>query len=132
MKLHPASLLWLFALSVIIAGCEDTQPTAVNTDLEGTNNVTDALSKRSKPSASQAEGDSEVLAKMVDINEELAASGLNYAIESIEFFTIGKGRPSNRMHQQPFRWVPGDLRRAAPGNDITYLVDQSDGATASG
>ncbi len=52
--------------------------------------------------------------------------------EAIEFFSIGNGRPSNRIHQQPFRWVPGDSRRAAQGEDITYLVDQSDGATASG
>ncbi|MCH8929163.1 MAG: matrixin family metalloprotease [Candidatus Marinimicrobia bacterium] len=132
MKLHPASLLWLFALSVIIAGCEDTQPTAVNTDLEGTNNVTDSFSKRSKPSGSQAQGDSAVLAMMFNINDELAASGLNFAVESIDFFTIGKGRPSNRIHQGTIQWVPGDLRRAAQGNDITYLVDQSDGATASG
>ena len=132
MKLHPASLLWLFALSVIIAGCEDTQPTAVNTDLEGTNNVTDSFSKRSKPSGSQAQGDSEVLAMMFNINDELAASGLNFAVESIDFFTIGKGRPSNRIHQGTIQWVPGDLRRAADGDNITYLVDQSDGATASG
>jgi len=129
MRLHSASLLWLFALSVILVGCEDTQPTAVNTDLEGTQAVTDALSKRPR---NQAQGDPEVLAMMYNINDELAASGLNFAVESIEFFTIGPGRPSNRIHQQSFRWVPGDSRRAAQGNDITYLVDQSDGKTASG
>jgi hypothetical protein len=39
--------------------------------------------------------------------------GLDIAVESIEFFTIGLGRPSNRIHQQPFRWVPNDPRRAA-------------------
>jgi len=137
MKLHASSLLWIFALSIIIVGCEDTQPTAVNTesattDITTTGVTVDSFSKRAKPSTDQSQGDSEVLAKMVEINKELAASGLNFAIESIEFFTIGKGRPSNRMHQQPFRWVPGDSRRGAQGNDITYLVDQSDGATASG
>lgn len=70
-------------------------------------------------------GDPAVLAKMRDINEELAAKGMNIAVEAVEFFTIGQGRPSNRIHQQPFRWVAGDPRRlpGLSGNDITYLVD---------
>ncbi|MGH7457314.1 MAG: matrixin family metalloprotease, partial [bacterium] len=78
------------------------------------------------------EGDPEILAMMHDINNQLAAMGLNLSVESIELFTIGQGRPSNRIHAQPFRWVPNDSRRLAQGIDITYLVDQSDGATASG
>lgn len=78
------------------------------------------------------EGDPGVLAKMDEINTELRSSGLNLAVEQIEFFTIGGGRPSNRIHQQTFRWVPNDPRRLADGTNITYLVDQSDGATASG
>lgn len=78
------------------------------------------------------EGDPGVLAMMHEINAQLAGMGLDIAVEQIEFFTIGGGRPSNRIHQQSFRWVPGDPRRAAQGDDITYLVDQSDGATASG
>lgn len=78
------------------------------------------------------EGDPAVLAQMEQINAELAAMGMNIAVEEIRFFTIGGGRPSNRIHQQEFRWVPDDPRRAAQGKDITYLVDQSDGATASG
>ena len=78
------------------------------------------------------EGDPAVLAMMHQINERLAQMGLNIAVEQIEFFTIGQGRPSNRIHQQEFRWVPGDPRRLADGDNITYLVDHSDGATASG
>ncbi len=77
-------------------------------------------------------GDPLVLANMARVNRELARRGLGIAVEQIEFFTIGLGRPSNRIHQQQFRWVPNDPRRNAQGEDITYLVDQSDGATASG
>jgi hypothetical protein len=66
------------------------------------------------------------------VNQQLAAQGLSVRAEAIEFFTIGGGRPSNRIHQQPFRWVPNDPRRLADGTNLTYLVDQSDGATASG
>jgi hypothetical protein len=69
---------------------------------------------------------------MEQINRQLKARGLNLSVEAIEFFTIGRGRPSNRIHQQPFRWVANDGRRLADGDNITYLVDQSDGATASG
>lgn len=72
------------------------------------------------------------LAMLQHINVQLASSGLNIAAESIEFFTFGKGRPSARIHQQPFRWVANDARRLAEGDHITYLVDQSDGDTASG
>ncbi len=82
--------------------------------------------------AGAAEGDPAVLALMDQINQQLAGMGTNLAVEQVEFFTIGEGRPSNRIHQQPFRWVAGDPRRLADGDTITYLVDQSDGATASG
>lgn len=84
------------------------------------------------PSGFAQEGDPGVLAQMQQINAELAARGMNIAVEEIRFFTIGGGRPSNRIHQQPFRWVPNDLNRLAQGDDITYLVDQSAGATTSG
>jgi len=77
-------------------------------------------------------GDPDVLARMQQINAQLSSMGLRIAVEQIEFFTIGGGRPSNRIHAQEFRWVANDPRRAADGDKITYLVDQSDGATASG
>ncbi|MHA2254053.1 MAG: matrixin family metalloprotease, partial [Candidatus Kariarchaeaceae archaeon] len=73
-----------------------------------------------------------VLEQMNEINVQLEALGLGIAVEGIDFFTVGNGRSSVRMHQQPFRWVPNDPNRLAQGNDLTYLVDQSDGATASG
>jgi hypothetical protein len=82
-------------------------------------------------SAQRGQGDPKVLAMMHRVNKQLATQGLNIAVEQIEFFTFGLGRPGNRIHQQAFRWVAGDPRRNATGIDITYLVDQSDGATAS-
>ena len=78
------------------------------------------------------DGDPAVLARMQAINEQLRARGLGIAVEQIEFFTIGGGRPANRIHAQEFRWVASDDRRLADGDRLTYLVDQSDGATASG
>lgn len=82
--------------------------------------------------AQSGEGDPAVLALMHQVNDQLRAMGLSVAVEQIEFFTIGNGRPANRIHQEGFRWVAGDPRRLADGDNITYLVDKSDGATASG
>jgi Matrixin len=82
--------------------------------------------------ATAQEGDPSALARMQQINARLRSTGLGIAVEQIEFFTIGQGRPSNRIHAQEFRWVANDPRRLADGTNITYLVDQSDGATASG
>jgi hypothetical protein len=78
------------------------------------------------------EGDPAVIAQMRQINATLRSMGLDIAVEQIDFFTIGQGRPSNRIHAVEFRWVAGDPRRLADGANITYLVDQSDGATLSG
>lgn len=82
--------------------------------------------------AQEGEGDPHVLAQMHAINDQLAEMGVELMVQQIDFFTIGEGRPANRILQQEFRWVAGDPRRNAQGDDITYLVDQSDGATASG
>ncbi len=76
--------------------------------------------------------DPALLQRVTQINAQLATRGLNIAIEGIDFFTIGNGRPGIRIHQQPFRWVPNDPRRLADGTNITYIFDQSGGATASG
>jgi hypothetical protein len=80
----------------------------------------------------QGEGDPAVLAKMQQINYQLRAMGLHLAVEEINFIIIGNGRPANRIHQTGERWVANDPRRFADGENITYLVDQSDGATSSG
>ncbi len=94
--------------------------------------VNAALMSLALPATGIAAGNPGVLARMHEINEQLRAMNLNIAVEQIEFFTIGGGRPSNRIHAQEFRWVANDPRRLADGINITYLVDQSDGATASG
>ena len=66
------------------------------------------------------------------INEQLAQSGMDVAVAEVNYFTVGEARPSDRIHQQPFRWVPEDSRRLATGDDLTYLVETSTGATTSG
>lgn len=85
------------------------------------------------PTFAAASGqDDPIVQRMKEINAQLASQGLRIAVEAIEYFTIGQGRPSNRIHASTLRWVPNDPRRLADGENITYLVDQSDGATTSG
>ncbi len=91
-----------------------------------------AVSNGGTMTAQSGEGDRGVLARMSRVNSRLARTGLNVAVEQIDAYTIGGGRPSNRIHAQESRWVANDPRRLADGDKLTYLVDQSDGATASG
>jgi hypothetical protein len=81
---------------------------------------------------SQGTGDPAVLALIDAANQKLKARGLHVAVEAIQFFTIGEGRPSNRIHAQEFRWVPNDPRRIAQGDDIIHLIATNRATTASG
>ena len=80
------------------------------------------------PSALLAqEGDPYTIETMNEYNGGLKAlwMDLGIQVEQIEVLTIGEGRASTRLHRRPFRWVPGDPRRAADGSNLTYLVDQA-------
>ena len=83
-------------------------------------------------SVSASSDDEKAISLIQDFNKQLAEKGLNIAIEKIEFFTIGEGRPDVRIHQTGLRWVADDHRRLADGDKLTYLVDQSDGVTTNG
>lgn len=69
---------------------------------------------------------------MSKANQQLADHGANVEVGSIDLFTVGKGRPTDREHQNPFRRVPYDARRNADGSKITYIVRRSLGATSNG
>src|SRR4051794_28758447 len=71
---------------------------------------------------SKGSGDPAVLALINSANQKLRAKGLHVSVEAMQFFTIGGGRPSARIHAQEFRWVPNDPRRAAQENDVTYII----------
>ncbi len=118
-----APLSATFAALLLITACDQrTAPTTAY----GPSISTASFSVQQEPV------DSVLLKKVLDVNQQLVARHLGVAIEAIEFFTIGRGRPGIRLHQAGLRWVPNDPRRLADGTNITYLVDQSAGATASG
>ncbi|MFX0150679.1 MAG: hypothetical protein ACFFAJ_07875 [Candidatus Hodarchaeota archaeon] len=81
---------------------------------------------------SAAAGDPEIIALMNRINSDLAEMGMDMRIGMIELYTIGRGRPANRIHQSGHRWMADDDWRVAQEDDITYLVDWTHGWTSSG
>lgn len=77
------------------------------------------------PVAVQAqEGDPYTVETMGEFNDDLKALWMDIQVEQVEVLTLGEGRSSSRLHRQPFRWVPNDVRRAADGANLTYLVEQ--------
>ncbi len=69
------------------------------------------------------------------MNARLAARGANYRVGMAEYLTDARSGPSGQTifafdrgnRKWIFHWVAGDPRRGGRSN-ITYLVDQSDGA----
>ena len=64
-------------------------------------------------------------------DQALVEQGLNVQIAGLDVFRIGKGRSEFRLLQDKLRWVPGDGRRIAQGNDLTYIFDLSGGAIST-
>jgi hypothetical protein len=109
----------LAAGAVALAACERQAP---------------APAENSVPELAQSQGtgDPALLALIHAANKKLKARGLKVSVEAVQFFTIGAGRPSARIHAQEFRWVPNDPRRIAQGDDITHLIATNRATTASG
>src|SRR2546425_3605770 len=119
---HMSRLAWGLALVAIASACERQAPLSPSA----------APTAPSFSASASAPAEDPVLVKVRSINAELLARGSDVAIEGIDYFTIGVGRPSIRIHQEGLRPVPGDPRRLADGDNITYLVRASHGVTASG
>lgn len=76
--------------------------------------------------AQEGGGSAYTLQAMEDANGTLRSMWMDLRVEQIEILTVGRGRASIRIHQQPFRWVANDERRLAKGDQLTYLVDLED------
>lgn len=119
------NILFLSLLLIVFVffSCGKQEPLAP--ELSQSEKVVTTLAKKGENQGLADKSDEELLAMMQEINDWLAANGYDIRIEEIDFFTIGPGRPSVRIHQQPFRWVPGDPRRNAQGDDITFIIDDA-------
>jgi hypothetical protein len=77
------------------------------------------------------EGDQWTLQAMDLANGVLKAQWMDLRVEQVELLSLKQPRRVSRLHWQPFRWVPGDPRRLADSNGLTYLVDRTDGPGAA-
>lgn len=72
---------------------------------------------------------------MVQVNAQLQAAGANYMVDYAEYITPDDSGEVGQVvfflnvgnRQLGHHFVPGDPRRGG-GNDITYIVDQAEGA----
>ncbi|MHC4117626.1 MAG: matrixin family metalloprotease [Planctomycetota bacterium] len=78
------------------------------------------------------EGDPRILLAMERINNDLELQGVDFRLAQIELYTLGWGQPSNRVLMNGAHWIPNDPLRFADGDNITYLVVETLGATANG
>jgi len=84
--------------------------------------------------------DGEVSDAIVGWNAELSLRGAPLMIAKVELLTDASHEPqggrtlfaSHRILRLDTRWVPGDARRNAGGDDLTYIIVKGRGATASG
>jgi len=115
---------------LVLAGCSSDRRHAVA--------VTDPSVTPAQRAASPGHDDEIVSPVLQQLNDQLAARGLGVQLVKVELlgsFNIehkGITIIDNDRHKQlNSHFVPGDTRRNADGNNITYLVDQSD-ATPNG
>lgn len=121
----PARRLLLRALSVslvplLMAACGEETAT-----LPGAPGYT--VSSREAPAGNGSVAGGERL--LIEINREMARRKQGLAVAKAEFLVLpgyeAQGRvlfASDRMKRLGQRWVPGDARRNAEGNDLSYLV----------
>ena len=120
-------LISLLLVAFVMFSCTQKEPVAPEVTQ---NEEIASLAKEGNKTLGEMTNE-ELLAWMQEVNENLGAQGLSFALEQIEFYTQGPGRPGGapgdsrivRIHQQPFRWVAGDANRLAQGDDITYIAD---------
>jgi hypothetical protein len=83
--------------------------------------------------AAGQEGDSATLRAMDLANGVLKAQWMDFRVEQVELLSGDRNRPRviSRLHQVSPGWVPGDPRRLADGNRLTFLVDRTEGPEGS-
>lgn len=136
MRRHIPALALAGALA--LAACSDvaTDPTGLQTS-----DAASAAAKKAKKGADAGvDVDSEILADAMEaVNARLEAEGAPFRVDHAEWVAApGAERQGTTVFfedrgnkQLDAHFVPGDPRRGGR-TDITYLVDESDGATASG
>ncbi len=126
-----------FVLALFVSACDQQGP-ETNAVLEQTPDV--ALRVAPEPSSAKkgdpapaTDGRAEAVeAYIAQVNADFASRGLGLAIQKAEWVGGGTGDEAgqtvfakDRTLRLDAQWVPGDARRDARGNTITYVVDQT-------
>lgn len=118
---HPTVVL---ALAVVAAGCGDVPLEVPSSATEVTPMSALSSSVVGLPAAMSID----------ELNAQLAAAGAPYAIAKAEYVLAAEASgpladaadhtvfANNRQLRLPSRWVPGDTRRDADGNRLTYVT----------
>ena len=79
--------------------------------------------------AAAQQGDPWTLEAMDLANGVLKAQWMDFRVEQVELIKMHPSQQPtiSRLHQAAPRWVPGDPRRLADGDRLTYLVERTDG-----
>ena len=127
------SLIGILFIGMLFAACSES--TTINTpslEADSPNIVEQGININN--SSENLRGFSlDDIQSMEDINEELADRGANVRIAYAETVTPGHGAEAtgqtivanDRNKRLDAQWVPGDERRNADGNNLTYLIDQT-------
>lgn len=133
MRMSRFTLIPLVVLLVV--GCaEDSVLTAVQDDAqEDRMTLSLAMNAKANSGADAADESSALQDRMTAINDYLESSGLSVRIQKAEI-SFATNAPADaasivfandRTLRLSSRWVPGDPRREADGDNITYVVDQT-------
>jgi hypothetical protein len=113
--------LWAGLLTgVAIAGCSD-QPAGPGDE--------SGEAQFKKVRATEAVVEAPLTDYLLEVNQRLAAEGLGVAVEKAEISYASDAEPgrahvlfaTDRTLRLTSRWVPGDTRRQADGDNLTYL-----------
>lgn len=128
-------LIKLFLVALLMSSCQ--QDAILEID-ESSIQIESKSNKKKKNQATELELSPEMLQfttveeMFSNINSKLALSGASYRIEKLEYLTNNGAEnmgqtiyANNRSLRLTSRWVPGDSRRLADGNNITYLNDNT-------
>ncbi|MDX1428795.1 MAG: hypothetical protein R3282_00850 [Rhodothermales bacterium] len=139
-----SSRLTILPLIVVLAvGCaEDQSLTAVGVDSnEGVAKMELSMSfdANAKAKSESETGLTDLQIRMEEINQRLEEAGLALRIQKAEISLAKNAQAdaasiiftNDRSLRLNTRWVPSDPRRAADGDNITYVVDQSFAAANS-
>ncbi len=118
------------AVALVLTSCDQSTINSSNDEIQSAELDNYGLSA----DRSERDLDFDSINSLQDINAELAARGSNVRIAFAETITLGDGGAhaagqtifaNDREKRLGAQWVPGDTRRDADGNNLTYLVDQT-------